>query len=86
MLQGMKQGPQGGTCLEGRALTISQPLLGGWIALFPLYEVTLIDIVPGMGVKGDRLIGTRFPYFTDFLWLPVALVADVVSTAGVRRS
>jgi hypothetical protein len=32
------------------------------------------------------LVETHLLYFTDFLWLPVDMVADVVSAARIRRS
>ena len=82
-----KGGPQGGTCLDGHALTVHHPSQeGDGLLVFPLPVESLLSIVPEVGVKRDRLAGTRLSYFTDFLWLPVALVADVVSTARVRRS
>ena len=52
----------------------------------PLPTVVRRRIVLGTGVIRNGVSGTLLPYFTDFLWLPDAPVADVVITAGVRRS
>ena len=81
-------GLQGGTCLEGHALTIRLDRLSMAIrSLVSLLSVVVRrTVVDGSGVIRDGISEPRVPYFTDFLWLPDALVADVVIAARVRGS
>ena len=52
----------------------------------PLPPVVRRRIVQGDGVIRNRVTEPGLLYFTDFLWLPNAPVADVISAARVRGS
>ena len=79
---------RGGTCLEGHALTIRLDRLSmalrSPVSLLPI--VVRRMIVDGNGVIRIRVSEPCIPYFTDFLWLPDAKVADEVIAARVRGS
>ena len=59
---------------------------------FCLHVSPLIPLAVGRaimpGVRGVRngSVETYLLYFTDFHWLPDAMVADVISTARIRGS
>jgi len=79
---------RGGTCLEGHALTIRRDRLSmairSLVSRLPI--VVRRMIVDGNGVIRNGVSELCVPYFTDFLWLPNAKVADVVIAARVRGS
>lgn len=79
---------QGGTCLEGHALTIRLDRLSmalrSPVSLLPIVVRRLI--VDGSGVIRNAASEPCIPYFTDFLWLPNTKVADKDIAARVRGS
>ena len=88
MLTKRGTGLQGGTCLEGHALTIRRDRLSmairSLVSLLPV--VVRRTVVDGSGVIRDGVSEPCIPYFTDFLWLPNTKIADVVIAARVRGS
>jgi hypothetical protein len=74
--------------LEGHALTDRRDRLSmafrSLVSLLPV--VVRRTIVNGSGVIRDGTSEPCIPYFTDFLWLPNALIADVFSAARDRGS
>ena len=86
-LRGTRDEPQGGTCLEGDALTVRRPLsMADSLCLSPLPPVVRRMVLPGVSGIRDVVIRTYLLYFADFLWLPDSAVTDVIYTARIRRS